>query len=83
MRYPKNHTDVNYYVPRRKRKIAGSTMATNLWLVLIHETYPNATILELRQILSNRKLYIFSPEADAVLAAYIKAGYGNHVPDWR
>ena len=33
--------------------------------------------------MTDRSKYVFSPEAIEVLDAHIKAGYGDHVPDWR
>lgn len=44
-KYPKGHKDVRFYAPKSKigsRPIAGSTTATNDFLVLVHETYPEA-----------------------------------------
>ena len=41
-KYPKGHKDVVFYAPKPKRgsrPIAGSTTATNDFLVLVHETY--------------------------------------------
>lgn len=40
-KYPKGHKDVVFYAPKSKRgsrPIAGSTTATNDFLVLVHET---------------------------------------------
>lgn len=82
-KYPKNHKDVAYYVHGRKRKIVGSTKATSDFLALIHEENPALTILQLRELLSDRSKYIFSPEVIAVLDTHIKAGYGEHIPEWR
>lgn len=82
-KYPKNHKDVEYYVPGRKRRVAGSTKATSDFLALVHEDYPTATIAQLREIITDKTRYIRSPEAVEVLAAHIALGYGNHVPNWR
>ncbi len=82
-KYPKNHKDVEYYVPCRKRRVAGSTKATSDFLAIVHETYPTATIAQLREIITDKTRYIRSPEAVEVLAAHIAAGYGDHVPNWR
>lgn len=82
-KYPKNHKDVVYYVPGRKRKIVGSTKATSDFLALIHEENPALAISQLRELLSDRSKYIFSSEAIVVLDAHIKAGYGEYIPEWR
>lgn len=34
-RYPKNHKDVEYYVRGRKRRVSGSTVATERFLVMV------------------------------------------------
>ncbi len=80
---PKNFKDVQYYIPGRKRPVAGSSKATNDFLVAVHELYPKATIAELRDILTDRSQWIFNPETVEVLDAHIKVGAGNRVPDWR
>lgn len=82
-RYPKNHKDVEYYPPGRKRRIAGSTKATSDFLALVHADYPTATISQLRALLTDRSRYIFEPEAVAVLDTYIAKGYGDHVPNFK
>lgn len=82
-RYSKNFKDVEYYVPGRKRRVAGSTKATSDFLALIHQDHPTATISELREIVTDRTQYIFSPDALEVLEAHIKSGYGNWIPNWR
>lgn len=82
-RYPKNYKDVEYFVPGRKRRIAGSTVATRDFLAIVHEEHPTATIAQLREIITDKTRYIRDPEAVEVLAAYIAAGYGGHIPDWR
>ena len=81
-KYPKSHKDVEYYAPGRKRRITGSTRATSDFLALVHADYPNATILQLRALLTDRSRYILEPEAVAVLDAYIAKGYGDHVPNF-
>jgi len=35
-KYPKNYKDVEYYVPGRKRRIAGSTKAASDFLAIVH-----------------------------------------------
>lgn len=82
-RYPKNFKDVEYYVPGRKRRVAGSTKATSDFLALVHQDHPAATISQLREIITDRTQYVFFPEALEVLEAHIKAGYGNRIPNWR
>ena len=80
--------DVQYYVTDRKSKrgrkiVAGSTKATNDLLVIVHEEYPHFTIKQLKALLTDRTQYLFNPEAVAVLDAHIKAGWGDHVPNWK
>ena len=85
-KYPKGHKDVVFFAPKSKRgsrPIAGSTTATNDFLVLVHETYPEATISRLKELLTDRSKFILNPEAVAVLDAYITRGYGDFVPEWR
>lgn len=82
-RYPKNHKDVEYYVPGRKRRVAGSTVATRDFLAIVHEENPRATIAQLHEIITDKTRYIREPEAIEVLEAHIAAGCGNRVPDWR
>ena len=81
--YPKNHKDVEYFVPGRKRRIAGSTKATSDFLVMVHEDNPTFTIQQLKELITNRTLYILMPDAVEVLDAYIKLGYGDYIPNWR
>lgn len=82
-RYPKNHKDVEYYVPGRKRRISGSTVATSRFLTIVHEDHPDATISQLRAIIGDKTKYIPCPESLAVLDDHIQAGYGEHIPNWR
>ena len=82
-KYPKNHSDIQYYVPGRKRRVAGSTHAISNFLAIVHEENPSATIAQLREIITDKTRYIPVPEAVAVLDAHIAAGYGGCVPDWR
>ena len=81
-KYPKNYKDVEYYVPGGKRRIAGSTKATSDFLTLVHLDHPDATIFQLREIITNGTLFVQNPEAVSVLNAHIVAGYGNYVPAW-
>lgn len=83
-----NRWDVHYIVPDRKSKrgckiIAASTKATNDLLVIVHEEYPSYSINQLKALLTDRRQFIFQPEAVAVLDAYIKAGLGDIVPNWK
>lgn len=82
-KYPKNLKDVEYYVPGRKRRVAGSTKATSDFLALVHEDNPTLTVSQLRELITDKTKFILSPEAVAVLDAHIKVGYGNYVPAWR
>lgn len=82
-KHPKNYKDVEYFIPGRKRRIAGSTRAVSDFLSIIHEDYPTLTIKQIRELISDCTLYIPDPEAIAVLDAHIEAGYGDHIPNWR
>lgn len=82
-KYPKNHKDVEYFVPGRKRRVAGSTVAIKDFLVIIHEENPTFTIRQLRELITDRTKYIPFTDAVEVLDAHIKVGYGDCVPDWR
>ena len=68
--------------PKRKKPIAGSTIATMDFLVAVHEEYPDYTINQLRALLTDRTKFLPQPEAVAVLDAYIRIGEGEHVPRW-
>lgn len=72
-----------YCVPGRKRPVAESTVATGYFLAIVHQDYPTLTISQLREVITDRTKYILDPEAVAVLDAHIKAGYGDHIPNWR
>lgn len=84
-KYPKNHKDVEFYAhnPKRKRRIAGSTKATNDFLVMVHNDYPNYTIGQLKKLITDETKYILFPEAVEVLDAYIKIGEKDLIPKWR
>ena len=77
--------DVQFFAHNRKRKkpIAGSTCATNLFLVIVHEEHPDYTVSQLRDLLTDKTKYIYEPEAVAVLDASIKAGEGDIIPNWK
>ena len=75
--------DVQYYVPGRKRPVAGSTVATSDFLGMLHEMHPGWTVAQLRAELADRSRWIFNPEANEVLDAHVKAGRGDWVPQWR
>ena len=77
--------DVEFYAHNSKRKkpIAGSTVATNLFLVSVHEEHPDCTIAQLHSLLTDKTQYVLEPEAVAVLDAYIKAGEGGVIPKWK
>ena len=82
-KYQRNHVDVEYYVPGRKRRVAGSTKPTSDFLVMIHQQHPTATIRQMYAIITDRSQWLPNPEAIAVLKAHISAGYGGYIPDWR
>lgn len=82
-KYPKNHKDVEYYVPGRKRRIAGSTKSTSDFLALLHRDHPQFTIFQLREIITDGTIFVLNPEAVSVLNDHIVAGYGDYIPDWR
>jgi len=81
----KIRSDVEFYPHTKKRKkpIAGSTVATSLFLVAVHEDHPSFTIAQLRELLTDKTKYILEPDAVAVLDAYIKIGESNIIPNWR
>ena len=82
-KYPKNHKDVLYYVKGKKRPISGSTKSTSDFLAIVNQDNPNMTISELKDLITNKDLYILNPEAVKVLDDHINKGYGDCVPDWR
>lgn len=82
-KYPKNHRDVEYYAPGRKKAIAGSTVSTSDFLVMVHNDNPDATILELKKLITDPSKYILFPDAVEVLDAYIKVGQADYIPQWR
>ena len=82
-RYPKGHTDVEYYVPGRTRRVTGSTIATSNFLAVVHQMNPTATISQLYDIITDRSQWFPNPEAITVLESHISAGYGGYIPDWR
>lgn len=82
-RYPKNFKDVEFFVPGRKKRVAGSTKATSDFLVMVHEMYPALTIRQLRAIITDRTKFNYQPEAVEILDAHIKAGFGDYVPYWK
>lgn len=82
-RYTKNYVDVEYYAPGRKKRVSGSTVATELFLVYVHEENPDLSFKQLKALIGNRQLFIKNPDAERVLDDYIKAGYGDYVPEWR
>lgn len=57
--------------------------ATSDFLECLHEENRMLTIAQLRELITDRSKYIYEPEAVEVLDAYIKAGYGDYVPEWR
>ena len=87
-KYPKGYKDVEFFAHnvkpgKKRRRLAGSTKATNDFLVIVHEQYPNKTISQLRDLLLDKTQFIYYPEAVAVLDAYIKAGEADIVPCWK
>lgn len=81
-RYPKGYKDVEYYVSGRKRRVAGSTVATSDFLAMAHNDYPSLTVSQLRELITDESRYILCPEAVSVLDSYIAIGYGDHVPNF-
>lgn len=81
-KYSKKHKDVEYYVPGRKRRVAGSTKAVSDFLAIVHNDNPTFTIRELRELITDQSRYIIDQEAVEVLDAHIKAGYGEVIPEW-
>lgn len=85
MSYPKRKGDVEWYSHkgRRKRPLSYSTKATSDFLVIVHQQNPFFTIKQLKELLGDRTKWIYNPDADMILNAYIKAGEGDIVPQWR
>lgn len=86
-KYPKNFKDVTYYAPTKAKgeiklkKITGSTKATSDFLALVHEQYPEATIEELLEIITDKTKFILCPEAVEVLEAHVDKKLGKIVPN--
>lgn len=78
-----------WYAPAKRkgkspvRKVSESTTATGDFLALVHEMHPTATIGQIREIITDKRQFIFEPEAVKVCDDYIKAGCANNVPNWR
>lgn len=70
MRY-KSKGDVNWYARGRKAPIAYSTIAARDLINVLVEDHPNATISELKEMVT------YDKEAKAVLQKYIDLGYGE------
>lgn len=49
----------------------------------MHEMHPTATIGQIREMITDKRQFIFDPEAAKVCDDYIKAGCANNVPNWR
>lgn len=78
--------DIYYYShikPKRKTPIAYSTKATSDFLGIIHEEYPNYTIQQLYNLITDDTKFILDPEAKNVLQKYIDFGEGNIIPRFK
>lgn len=79
--------DVVYYAPPQKGRqlmcIAWSTTATSHFLGIVHEDYPDHTIRQLYELLSDKSQFLSNPEALRVLREYIDKGYGDVVPNFK
>ena len=84
MSHRKPKGDVSWYRHNRKYKhpIAYSTVATEEFLIMIHEMYPDEDILSLWARLCDKKQWIYNQEAVAVLEAYIEKNEGNVIPNF-
>lgn len=84
MAYRKPKGDVSWYRHNKKykRPIAYSTVATEEFLIMIHEMYPDEDILSLWARLCDKKQWIYNPEEVAVLESYIEKNEGNVVPNF-
>ncbi len=78
-RYAKH--DVTFWF--NGKQIAGSTVATSDFLVLVQNMHKGATIQQLYSELQDRTKWLRNEEALAVLEAYIQKGAGNMVPQWK
>lgn len=75
--------DSTFYAPGKKKPIAYTTNATENFMIWLHETYPDATIGQLKELLNDRTKFTILPEENKILDAYIKAGFADHIPNWR
>lgn len=77
--------DVAFYSPNSKRKspIVYSTKATSDFLAIVASMNTDATVQELREILTDKTKWILNTEAVKVCDAYIEKGFGTWVPQWR
>lgn len=64
-------TDVEWYVPKKKKPIAYSTKAASALIVMLSEDYK--TISEVQVAIN------FDKEAKKVLQKYIDAGFGDAI----
>ncbi len=72
--------DVTFYW--KGKKVAGSTVATSEFLVLVQQIYQGATIMQLYTVLQDKTKWLRNEEALGVLETYIQKGAGNMVPQW-
>lgn len=80
--------DVCYYAPSNKKGkrlmcIAWSTTATSHFLGIVHEDYPDYTVRQLYELLSDKSQFLSNPEALRVLREYIDKGYEDVVPNFK
>lgn len=64
-----------WYIPKRKRAVAFSTMGTSLYIVELAQRYK--TIQDVYDAI------LWNDEARSILKIYIDSGYGNEIAkDW-
>ncbi len=65
----KQHGDVLWYLPNKKKPFTDSTMATSDYIELLARKYD--TVRDCREAI------VFDTDAEVILQKYIDAGYGD------
>lgn len=78
-----------FYAPTKRKtkygfkRVCESTVATSIFLGIVHQTYPELSINQIKLLLEDKTKFIRNPEAIKVCDEYIRQGYGNDVPNWK
>lgn len=78
-----------FYAPTKRkskyrfRRVCESTTATSIFLGIVHQTYPELSINQIKLLLEDKTKFIRNPEAIKVCNEHIKQGYGDYVPNWK